>query len=160
MDKSGSMRGNKALAVILGSGQKAVQLAAGRVERVLLNLGCAAVDQRPFAVGDDIAKQFFDGTLSELRHLDDVADDLAAEKPQVVAVPVAGWTGEPLTEQMNQKWLEERDQLFAGDDVAILARPAICPSRQVGAECGKVGLGYDGVQLYILFGFHASDFHS
>lgn len=92
--------------------------------------------------------------------LDDVADDLTAEKPQVVTVPVAGWTGEPFAEQMNQKWLEERDQLFAGDDVAILARPASRPRRQVGTKGGKVGLGYDGVQFYILFGLHASDFHS
>ena len=150
------MRENKAPAVNLGSGQKAVQLAAGRVERVLFGLREPAVDQWPLAIGDGVAEQFFDGTLSELRRLDDVADDLSAEQPQVVPVPVAGWTGESLTEQMDQKWLEERNQLFTGDDVAILATPTVGPGRQVGTISGQVRFGYDGAR-FVQFGFHASD---
>ena len=70
--------------------QKAKQLAAGRIEGALLGFGLAVREQRPAVVADEVD----DGLLDRLPpegavHLQ-MADDLTAENPDIVAVLAQG----------------------------------------------------------------------
>src|SRR5208283_1950789 len=66
--------------------QKAKQLAAGRVEATLLGFGLAMRQQRPAVVADEVEDDLLDWPPAEgAVHLQ-LADDLTAKSPNVVAV--------------------------------------------------------------------------
>ena len=77
-------------AAALDSGQEARKLSACRVEGALLGLGLAVGEQRATLVVDEIANDLLDGLFPEVAVHLQLADDLAAQNPQVVAVSAQG----------------------------------------------------------------------
>ena len=72
--------------------EETVEPAAGGVEGSLLVFR-GVVDQRSAVLVDGIADELFGGDLSQGRVLVQVADDLSAENPEVIDVPLNGFPG-------------------------------------------------------------------
>src|ERR1035438_685088 len=70
--------------------EETVEPAAGGVEGSLLVFR-GVVDQRSAVLVDGIADELFGGDLSQGRVLVQVADDLSAENPEVIDVPLNGF---------------------------------------------------------------------
>lgn len=83
------VRGLAVLAVGACS-QESIEFLAGRIKGTLFLLREAAMDQWPLITSDGVQEQLFDRPLSEFGCVVEVADDLATEQPQVVAMQVAG----------------------------------------------------------------------
>ena len=138
-------------------GQESIEFPAGRVKGALLLLREAAMNQWSFIMGDDLADQGSNRTLSELGSLVDVSDDFATEQPKVVAVQVAGLARQTLSQQVQQERGEYCNDLLAGDCVTLPATPTCRPSRQIRAVGCQAWRGYDGAQSFLEFFWHASD---
>jgi hypothetical protein len=77
----------RAAAAALGGGQETRELSASRVEGALLCLRLSVREQRATLVVDEIAQHLLDGLFAKVAvHLQSPGD-LAAQSPQVVAVP-------------------------------------------------------------------------
>ena len=87
--QSNGVRGLSLFAIDVRS-QKSIELLASQIKGSLLLLGEAAMDQWPFITGDGLTDPLSNRSLAEFGSLVDVAEDLTAEQPQVVAVQVAG----------------------------------------------------------------------
>ena len=72
--------------------EEAVEFSAGAVEGALLVFP-AVVDQRSAVLVNHIADELFGRNLSQRRFFVQVADDLSAEKPEVVDVSLDGSFG-------------------------------------------------------------------
>ena len=66
--------------------QKAKQLAAGRIEGALPGFGLAMREQRPAVIADEVENDLLDWPPSQVVVHLQLADDLTAESPDVVAV--------------------------------------------------------------------------
>jgi hypothetical protein len=115
------------------------------------------MNQWPLIVDDSRQDQLPERSLFEFGRAVDVADDFAAEQPQVVAVQVAGLTRQPLGQHVQQKRCEHRNDVLAGNDVALLATPACRPRCQIRAVAGQVWCGYDRARFFLECFWHASD---
>ena len=120
--------------------QEPRQLAAGRVECTLLGLGLAVGEQRPAVLADEAANDLLDWPPAQgAVHLQ-FADDLTAEKPNVVAVPAQGLARQPQGQQGAQERLEAFHQPQTGRNIARLIRPTAWPLIEVRAP-GLQGIG-------------------
>ena len=85
----------------------------------------------------------------------DVTNNFATEQPQIVAVQVAGFAQQTLSQQVQQERGEHRNNLLAGDDVTLRATPTRRPGRQIRAASSQVWRDYDGTQFFLEFVWHA-----
>ena len=92
--------------------EEAAEFAAGGVKRALFFLGVAVVDQRPALVVKDVEEHSLHRHFSEERVFVEVANDLAAQHPEVVDVFANGLSGETRRRQMFQEWPEAGDEIF------------------------------------------------
>jgi transposase len=79
----------------------------------------------------------WDRLLAQTGVLLNGTDQLAAQPPEVVAMPVAGLARQAEIEQLLQERCEAGDDLLAGRDVAILVAPTACPLGQFRHELGQ-----------------------
>ena len=70
----------------------------------------------------------------------EIADEFAAEEPEVSGVLADGGSGEVPTEEVLQKRAEEGDDLLAGEEVFREAHPALGPVSKVGDQGVEIGL--------------------
>jgi hypothetical protein len=124
-----------------GCAQESMEFAARGVKRILRCLRGTPVQQRPFTVGDGFAQHVLDRTFSELWRVVQVADDFAAQCPQIVTVPVACAARQILAQQVQQEWLEYFHDPLAGNQVAFFYAPTMGPIGQVRAVGVQVRLG-------------------
>ena len=89
--------------------QEAKELAASRVEGALLDFRLAMGEQWPAVVVDEVEDDLLDGPPAEPTIHLQLADDLTAEHPDIVAVPVQGLARHREGQQLAQEWLEAFD---------------------------------------------------
>jgi hypothetical protein len=111
--------------------QEAKELAASRVEGALLDFGLAVGEQWPAVVVDEVEDDLLDGPPAEATIHLQLADDLTAEHPDIVAVPVQGRARHREGQQLAQERLEAFDHPQARRNVAWLIRPAAWPLIEV-----------------------------
>jgi hypothetical protein len=101
--------------------EKLVQLAARRVERVLFGLGESWPDERAAVFLDHFGDGFIHRHLLELSVIVAPPDELAAQQPEVIAVPMQRLCREMLVQHVQQEGLEELDDGLAHRDVGVPA---------------------------------------
>ena len=113
--------------------QEAKELAASRIEGALLDFGLAMREQWPAIVVDEVEDDLLDGPPAEATIHLQMADDLTAESPDIVAVPAQGLARHREGQQLTQERPEAFDHPQAGRNVAWLIRPAAWPLIEVWA---------------------------
>jgi hypothetical protein len=108
------------------------QLAACRVEGTLLGFGLSVGEQRPAFGFYKVENDLFDGPFPQPIVDLHPADDLSAEKPDVVAVTAEDPARQLLGQQVAQEWLEVFHHPLAGRDVLRLIGPSAWPLIEVG----------------------------
>lgn len=124
------------------AGEEASKLAARRIKRILLRLRIAMIEQRSAIVANGRAHEGLDGPPSQFGILRQIPDQLAAQKPEIVPMPVQGLLRQAKAEQMMKERRNAGDDLFAGNHVAFLIAPAFGPIGQVRHEGGQRILRY------------------
>ena len=100
-----------------------IQLSTGGVQRVLFRLGDARADQWPAVACDELSKDVFDVQPCQLIVVVTAPDELAAKRPEVVAMPAYGGLGQALVQQVEQERREQLNDLLTHDDVCGLDVP-------------------------------------
>ena len=124
------------------SGEEASKLAARRIKRILLRLRISVIEQRSAIIANGRAHERLDGPPSQFGILRQIPDQLAAQKPEIVPMPVQGLLRQPEAEQMMKERRDANDDLFAGHHVAFVVAPALWPIGQVRHEGGQRILRY------------------
>ncbi len=75
-------------------------------------LRVAVMDQRSAVLADSLAEKPFYGSLPQRRSFVQVADDLSAQKPQVVHVFANGLRGKVGCGEMLKEWPKASHQFF------------------------------------------------
>jgi hypothetical protein len=114
--------------------QAAKQLAAGRIEGALLGFGLAMREQRPAVVADEAENDLLDRQPPEAAVDLQLADNLTAENPDIVAVSAQGLARQREGEQLAEEWLEAFHHALAVWNVAFLVRPAARPLIEIRTE--------------------------
>ena len=78
---------------------------------------------RPAVACDELSKGVFDVQPCQLIVVVTAPDQLAAKRPEVVAMPAYGGLGQAQVEQMQQERCEHLNDLLAHDDVGGLDVP-------------------------------------
>jgi len=111
--------------------KESVELAASRVERVLLRFADARVDERRCVAADKLLKGV-PGVLSSKRLVVvSTSYQLAAERPEVVAMSGDSLARQPLIEEAEKEGREHRDDLLTNRDIGLVVSPRLGPVRQV-----------------------------
>src|SRR5438270_546591 len=107
------------------------ELSAGGIKGSLLMF--PAVVQKGSAVFDHLGKDLVHRPSSQRRVVVEIADELAAEYPQVVNVPLDRLWRQIRCCQVRQKRTEQRHQLLAGRQIFLQAHPRTRPTAQIPA---------------------------
>lgn len=104
-----------------------MELAARRVERTLVGLGDARIDQRSAFLVKEVFQDSCDGTLAKARMQIQLPDDLATELEEVIAMPPQGRAGERLFEQLREENFEDVEQTLTGKQITGSDPPGVRP---------------------------------
>ena len=88
-------------------------------------------EQWPAVVVDEVENDLLGGPQAEATIHLQLADDLTAEHPDIIAVPVQGFARHRECQQLTQERPEAFDHPQAGRNVAWLIRPAAWPLIEV-----------------------------
>ena len=91
-------------------------------------------EQRPAVVADQAENDLRDRQPPEAAVHLQLADDLTAENPDIVAVLAQGLARQRQRQQLAEEWLEAFHHALAVWNVALLIRPAVRPLIEIRTE--------------------------
>ena len=125
-----------------------MEFAAGGVARALLLLRAVVKERATFLV-DGMAQESVSGPLSERRVVVEMADDLSAQRPEIVHVPANGLRGKTRCCQVLDEGAETHHQSFTRRKIFFQPHPGARPMAQIAAggrsarwALGKVALDF------------------
>ncbi len=116
--------------------KEAIKLSTGSIEGILFGLGDARPDERAAVLLDEIEEPRLHRESGEIGIVMAPPDDLAAERPEMVAMAAQGLVGELLSEQVDQEGLKYVDDRPADGGIGFFnGVPSMHSSSGVRVPC-------------------------
>lgn len=125
--------------------EKSVELSAGGIDGVLLDLGDARPDEGAAVLFDQPADQALDGQALEAGVVVAASDQFATDLPEIAAVAIEGGLGYLAPQKIEEERLERGDDGGPRGEIRGFVLPPLRPFVQIGTGSPQRGVvpGWD-----------------